>query len=179
MSDDEVSGLVFELPDEEWTAEIRRLRTAYDPDRSNFPVEITVAGSSGLGWFSPGQTSKFVAEQMQDIARSVLPFQCFFSKVEIFPDSNVYYLALKNEEPFHAFQRTLAASRLQFEPTPFAYKPHCTIVALTGGASSAAHAELAAFAVPHRGMTIRSVSLYSVNLASHACRLVSRFPLGG
>ena len=173
-----VTGLVFDLPDEEaWTAEIRRLRAAYDPERVSFPVEITVVGSSGLGWFSPAQSPEFIADQVRELAEKHSPFQCAFSSVEVFPASQVYYLALEDESPFHAFQQSLAASKLEFEPTPFAYKPHCTIVRLPADAP-AAHAELAAFSVPCAGFTISSVSLYSVNFAKHACRRVQRFVLG-
>ena len=178
MSADDVIGLVFDLPDERWTAEIRRLRAAYDRDRSGLPVEITVAGSSGLGWFSPNQTPDVIAGKVRDLTQNLAPFQCFFSKVETFPESQVYYLALENEEPFQIFQQVLAASPLKFESTPFPYKPHCTIVALPNAASSTAHTEIAAFPVPRHGVTIYSAALYSVNNSRNACRLLERFPLG-
>jgi len=178
VSADEVIGLVFDLPDERWTAEIRRLRGAYDRDRSGFPVEITVVGSSGLGWFSPNQTPDVIAEKVRDLTQNLAPFKCFFSKVESFAESHVYYLALKNEEPFQIFQRVLAESPLKFESTPFPYKPHCTIVALPNAASSTAHAEVAAFPVPRHAVTICSAALYSVNNSRNVCRLIERFPLG-
>ena len=177
MSAEEVLGLVFDLPEEPWVTEIRRLRAAHDHARIGFPVEITLAGSSGLGWLSHGQAHYLIAERVRAIARDVVPFTCFFSGVEIFPDSRVYYLAVKDEEPFHAFQRTLAASALQFEPTQFGYKPHCTIAALPNGVAALACTELAAFPPPVHGVTIRSLSLYTVAPSRNECRFVWRLPL--
>ena len=177
MEQREVTGLVFDLPDEAWVTEVRRLRAAYDPDRISFPVEITVVGSSGLGWFSPDQSVEFIGDQVRNLAHARSPFQCAFARVEVFPASQVYYLALQDETPFHAFQQLLAASPLEFEPTPFAYKPHCTIVRLPPDAATA-QAELAGFSVPRAGVTISSVSLYVVDFSKNACRFVKRFPLG-
>jgi 2'-5' RNA ligase len=177
MEQRNVTGLVFDLPDAAWTTEIRRLRAAYDRDRVGFPVEITVAGSSGLGWFSSAHSAEFIVDELEKIAMKSRPFQCAFAGIELFPASQVYYLALKDEKPFHAFQRSLAASELRFKPTPFAYKPHCTIVRLPAEAATAL-ADLADFPVPQASVTISSVGLYSVDLFKNECRFVKRIPLG-
>jgi 2'-5' RNA ligase len=174
----EVLGLVFDLPEAEWMAEVRRMRFAYDSARALFPIEITVAGSSGLGWLSPGQSPEAITAHVRTVAQNVLPFICTFSHVEVFPQSRVYYLALANEEPFHSFQRTLAASPLHFEATEFSYKPHCTIAALSEMAPPAAHVELTAFPIPASGATISSLSLYAVSASTNGCRHVSCIPLG-
>ena len=178
MGNGEVLGLVFDLPEAKWMVEVRRMRVAYDSARALFPIEITVVGSSGLGWFSPGQTPEAITEHVRRIAKGVPPFVCPFLRVEAFPKSRVYYLALANEEPFRSFQRALAASPLHFEDTEFAYKPHCTIAALSEMAPAAAHAELAAFPIPAAGATISMLSLYAVNFSTNRCRHVDRLPLG-
>jgi len=178
VGNDEVLGLVFDLPEAEWMAEIRRLRLTYDCARAPFPIEITVAGSSGLGWFSPMQTLASINAHVRTLAQRVPPFLCTFSRVEMFPQSRVYYLAVADEEPFQSFQRALAASPLLFEATEFSFKPHCTIAALSESASPAAHAELAAFPIPASGTTISSLSLYAVNTSTRGCRHVGRLPLG-
>ena len=95
----EVFGLVCDLPEEAWTKEIRRLRAIYDHARASFPIEITVAGSSGLGWLTPGQAPDLIADRVQPIAREIASFMSYFSSVEKFRDSQVYYLALKDESP--------------------------------------------------------------------------------
>ena len=178
MGGNDAIGVVFDIPDEAWTREIQRLRIVHNPDRAHFPVEITVAGSSGLGWLSPSQTRDAIAGQIEEIASDVAPFQTFFSHVEVFPKSQVYYLSLADESPFHAFQRTLAASHLQFEAVKFPYKPHCTIAALSMNATPAAHAELLDFPVPKHAITISSLSLYAVNLSANTCHHAHRVRLG-
>ena len=178
VNTNEVFGRVFDLPEAAWMSEIRRLRGIHDHARVRFPIEITVAGSSGLGWFSPAQAPDLIASLVRPVAREFAAFTSYFSSVGKFQGSHVYYLALKDEQPFHAFQRSLAASRLRFEPTPFSYKPHCTIASLSIGDSTLAPAELTAFPVPVHGVTISSISLYGVIHESNECRFIWCLPLG-
>ena len=178
MGDPIVTGLVFDLPNEPWTEEVLRFRERYDPDRFRFPVEITVVGSSGLGWFSPSQPIARLVEKVSAVARAVAPFVCQFVGIEHFSASSVYYLALRNEAPFHSFQQLLAASGLSFEPTPFSYKPHCTIAALSPSASDADHAALASFSVPQDSIAVSSVSFYAIDCARNECHHLERIRLG-
>jgi len=173
-----VTGLVFDLPDEPWTKEVVRMRERFDHDRVRFPVEITVVGSSRLGWFSPSQPVTRLIEEVAAVIRDIAPFMCEFSGVEHFAGSNVYYLAMRDETPFHSFQRLLAGSELRFEPTPFIYKPHCTIAALSTSASRADHAALAHFNAPRGHIAISSVSLYAVDHAHKKCQHLERMRLG-
>ena len=178
MGDTIVTGLVFDLPNAPWTEEIRRFRERYDPGRVGFPIEITVVGSSGLGWFAPSQPIAHLVEKVSAVARSVVPFACQFDRVEHFPVSNVYYLALRDEAPFHSFQQLLAASGLSFEPTPFSYKPHCTIAALSPSASETEHAALAGFSVPQGSIAVSSLSFYAIDSARNECHRLERIRLG-
>jgi hypothetical protein len=178
VSEASVTGLVFDLPEEPWTKTVSRLRAQYDPNRLHFPIEVTVVGSSGLGWFSSFQPVELLVETVAGLATRVAPFACRFSQVESFPVSNVYYLALHDEAPFHNFQRMLAASRLRFDPTPFTYKPHCTIAALPSGASAASRTALLNFGVPRHEIAISSVSLYAVDLKRNECSRLNRILLG-
>ena len=178
MNETAVTGLVFDLPREPWTEEVLRLRQTYDPIRLRFPVEITVVGSSGLGWFSPSQSRTRLIEEVAALAKTVAPFTCEFCGVECFAASSVYYLALRNEVPFHSFQQLLAASGLRFEPTSFSYKPHCTIAALAASASEADHLALSSFNVPRHSIAISSVSFYAVDPTHQECQHLERVRLG-
>jgi 2'-5' RNA ligase len=82
----------------------------------------------------------------------------------------------QRRRPFTNFNDRLPRRRC-FEPTPFAYKPHCTIVRLCAD-DAAAQTELARFSVPRHGVNISSVSLYPVNFAKNACHFIKHFPLG-
>ena len=156
-----VAGLVFDLPNGRWMDDVLRLRSLYDPVRLRFPIEITVAGSSGLGWFSDGQHD--LVQKVGGIARGFAPFAFRFAKVERFPESNVYYLAPGDGSPFHEFQSRLAGCGLRFESTPYAYVPHCTIAILAQDAPVEAHAEVRACPVPAGDIQVLSVSFWSVD----------------
>jgi 2'-5' RNA ligase len=178
VGDTKVIGLVFDLPHTLWTQEVLRVRKQYDPARANFPVEITVAGSSGLGWFSPSQTIAYLAEGISAIASSFTRFTFEFFRVERFPNSRVYYFAVRDATPFHAFQHLLAGSGLQFEPIPFSYTPHCTIAELSPSADDVDHAVLRNFNVPEGTIEVSSVSFYAVNSSRNQCEHLGRIALG-
>jgi len=160
-----VTGLVFDLPAGPWMEPVRRLRARHEPTRVGFPIEITVIGSSGLGWFSESQAKSELIGRVSEVAHGFPPFPFRFGRVERFPASAVYYLAPQDNRPFDAFQQRLANSGLRFEPTPYEYVPHCTIAILPPDAADAAHAEVQACPVPLESMEIASVSFWSVDRA--------------
>jgi len=174
-----VTGLVFDLPHAPWMGDVLRLRAAYDPVRLRFPIEITVVGSSGLGWFSPPVAREELARKVREIAKTFAPFAFRFAGVKRFPGSNVYYLAPSDEAPFHAFQAKLASSGLSFEPTPYRYVPHCTIADIPVDAAAPVHEELMQCPVPGNEIEVASVSFYSVERETQLCHQHERISLGG
>lgn len=171
-----VAGLVFDLPHGRWMDDVLRLRSLYEPVRLRFPIEITVAGSSGLGWFSDGQAD--LLQKVGNVARGFAPFSFRFAKVERFPESNVYYLAPGDGSPFHEFQRRLADCGLRFESTPFEYVPHCTIAILAPDAPAEAHADVWACPVPAVDVQVLSVSFWSVDREQQIAQQGECIPLG-
>lgn len=158
--------------------DVRRLRARHDPARLRFPIEITVVGSSGLGWFSEGQARADLLKRVGEIASGFPQFSFRFKSVARFPDSAVYYLAPGNTARFQEFQDRLANCGLRFEPTPHAYVPHCTIAILAQDAASEAHAEVAACPVPTDEIRVASVSFWSVNQAKPMALQGERILLG-
>ena len=158
--------------------DVRRLRARHDPARLRFPIEITVAGSSGLGWFSDGQAQAELLGCVRGIARGFPSFLFRFEKVDRFPGSNVYYLAPDDGSRFHEFQNRLANCGLRFERTQYAYVPHCTIAILAQDAPDAAHAEVKACTVPAGDLRVSSVSFWSVDPAGQEARQGARVALG-
>lgn len=128
------TGLVFDLPHDAWMGEVLRLRARHEPARLRFPIEITVAGSSGLGWFSAGQSRAELVRRVNRVAAGYRRFGFRFDKVLRFPQSHTYYLAPREERQFRDFQRRLADSGLRFAPTPLEYVPHwCAVSGRQGG----------------------------------------------
>lgn len=172
-----VTGLVFDLPHGPWVADVLRLRSRYEPARLGFPIEITVVGSSGLGWFTATQDKATLLHHVGEVARKFPPFTFRFERVSLFPGTAAYYLATRESAPFFDFQRNLHDCGLSYEPTPFTYTPHCTIVILAEP-NEAAHAEIMAFPVPDIEIRVASVSFYTVDKSSNACNQHERLALG-
>lgn len=170
-----VTGLVFDLPQGRWMNEVRRLRSRHDPARLEFPIEITVVGSSGLGWFSEGQAD--LPQRIGEVARAFAPFSFRFSGVKCFPKSSVYYLAPEDGARFHDFQRRLANCGLRFEASPYEYVPHCTIAILPADAAAEAHDEVRACPVPSDNIKVSSVSFWSVDQSRQIARQGERIAL--
>ena len=154
-----------------------RLRAAYDPVRLRFPIEITVVGSSGLGWFSPPVAREAVVHKVREVAKTFSPFTFRFASLKRFAGSNVYYLQPLEDKPFHLFQATLAATNLSFEPTPYRYVPHCTVAELSTDASPA-HEELMRCPIPDLDIHVTSVSFYTVDRDTQQCHQHERVALG-
>lgn len=172
-----VTGLVFDLPHGPWMADVLRLRSKYEPARLRFPIEITVVGSSGLGWFSPRHDNAQLVRHVEDVAAKCAPFSFHFESVRCFPGSSVYYLSPREAKPFVEFQEELRACGLGYETTPFAYAPHCTIVNLAN-VNGDGHAEVMSCPVPHREISVTSVSFYTVDLQANCCYQRERVSLG-
>jgi 2'-5' RNA ligase len=171
-----VTGLVFDLPHAPWMGEVLRLRALYDPPRLAFPVEITVVGSSGLGWFAPSIAHDRLVRTVRGVAEGFPAFAFRFGSVASFAGTAVYYLAPAEAAPFRAFQAAIAASGLSFEPTPFGYVPHCTIAELQAP-TEPDRRQLMAFPVPEETIAVASVSLYSVERATRRCYQRERISL--
>jgi hypothetical protein len=173
-----VTGLVFDLPHAPWMGDVMRLRAAYDLVRLRFPIEITVVGSSGLGWFSLPVAREALVHKVREVARTFSPFTFRFGSLKRFPSSNVYYLQPLDDKPFHAFQATLAATNLSFEPTPYRYVPHCTVAEVSGDVATTAHEQLMQCPVPDHDIHVTSVSFYTVDRETQRCHQHERVALG-
>lgn len=98
-----------------------------DEFRSSLPVEITVAGSNGVGEFEPGQSQRDVFSALGAIAAETDPIETSFGPVDRFPGTDVFFLTVIDERPFHELHGRIANSPIRFKPCPFPYRPHCTL----------------------------------------------------
>ena len=95
--------------------------------RASLPVEITLTGSSGVGVFDAAQDPEAAFARIDAIAVETAPIETSFGKVLRFENTDIFVLTLADERPFHLLHQRLAASGLRFTPSPFPYKPHCTL----------------------------------------------------
>jgi 2'-5' RNA ligase len=130
--------------------------------RASLPVEITLTGSSGVGVFEIAQDPQAAFDRLNAIAANTAPIKATFGKVYRFPNSDIFVLTLDDERPFQALHDEIANSGLSFKPSPFPYKPHCTLRSRSPVSDSEA-AEL--FAVTISGSFILdTLSVYQMRL---------------
>ena len=102
-------------------------RAQGDTFRATLPAEITLAGSGGLGVVSPGQDPEAVFAALDQVAAATPAITATFGPVIRFPRTDIFVLTLADETPFRALHERLAASGIQFQPSPFPFTPHCTL----------------------------------------------------
>lgn len=121
------SYIVLDLPDpvKEKIYDIRNYHK--DKLRASLPVEITLAGSSGVGVIEPGQDKEFVFNTIKNIAMKTAPILASFKDVVRFPGTDIFVFTLKNEERFRLLHEEIIKSGIKFKPNKFPYKPHCTL----------------------------------------------------
>lgn len=119
--------IVLDLP--ETTSEyIANIRTLFkDSFRMALPTEITIAGSSGLGIIDSNQSLQDVIDSVEQIASKTKPINASFREVSRFPNTDLFFLSLKDEGPFLDLHQSFLNSGIRFLENPFPYKPHCTL----------------------------------------------------
>jgi len=119
--------VVLDVP-EPFASAVMAVRVRHrDEFRSSLPVEITVAGSNGVGELDADQPSEDVFAILTAIAAKTHPIQASFGPVDRFAGTEVFFLTLEDEGPFHELHDRIAGSSIRFKPCPFPYQPHCTL----------------------------------------------------
>ncbi|WMM24019.1 hypothetical protein RBU61_13955 [Tissierella sp. MB52-C2] len=121
------SYIVLDLPSpvKEKIYDIRNYHK--DTLRASLPVEITVAGSSGVGVIEPGQDKELVFNIIKNISMKTSPILASFKDVLRFPGTDLFVFTLKDEERFRLLHEEITKSGIKFKPNRFPYKPHCTL----------------------------------------------------
>ncbi|BAD40901.1 hypothetical protein STH1916 [Symbiobacterium thermophilum IAM 14863] len=115
--------------------QVLRIRERYGHPSPN-PVEVTVAGSSGVDVLEPDQDPAAVVQALERIAASTPPFQTEFGEVRRFPGTHIYWLSLKDEAPFRAAEELRHS--LPAQPLPLPAPLHAAGAgALRGGGGGA------------------------------------------
>lgn len=106
---------------------VTEARRRFSPMRAEYPVEIGIAGSSGVGPIHPDQADDEAFEILTEVAAAVSPFEARFTEVRRFPGTDLFHLAPANRAPFDDMHARLLACGIQFYDSPHPYSPHCTI----------------------------------------------------
>lgn len=154
---------------------VRAIRQQYGSARQFLPVEITVAGSSGVGVFAREQDARAALDTLRTIAATTGAFTLELTGVRRFPGSGVFYYGIRDTARLDALHRRLVTSDLRFTPSPFPFSPHLTVDTFDD-ATPELERELLALPVPDGRQLIESLAAYS--LSGWDCRLIERFPFG-
>jgi len=108
---------------------VKEMRQRFNPNH-DWPVDITIAGSSGIGTIKEGQDIDKVIKAFQSIIDLHGFTDVTFTSVSRFPNTGIYYLAPERDN-FDALHKAIAGSDIQFNDNQWPYNPHCTLRAGT------------------------------------------------
>src|SRR6185503_18998593 len=154
---------------------VRQIRQRYGSARQFLPVEVTIAGSSGVGVFAAEQDAEAALDIVNGIAASTGAFAVEFQDVRRFPGSSVFYFALKDANRVILLHERLVRAGLLFNASPYPFSPHLTIDAFDEPTPELER-ELLSLPVPRGRHFLESLSVYS--LKGWDCRLVRSFRFG-
>lgn len=135
-------------------------RRKFNPQAVDWPVDITIAGSSGVGPVSIGQSLESVVEKLSPIFKMSERFTFDFLSVRNFPNSGVYYFEPERER-FDSLHELAINCDVKFEANRFSYNPHCT---LRFGSTADAGVEKYLYSLkPPKVVNVKCFSIYQVN----------------
>ena len=106
---------------------VEAIRERYDIVTASLPVEITVAGSSGMGTIDPSQEPAAAYALPAAVARETPPIRASFGPVHRFAGTDIFVFTLADEEPFQQLHDRIKRSGIRFGSNPFPFRPHCMI----------------------------------------------------
>jgi len=124
---------------------------------ASLPVEITIAGSNGVGVLDPAQDLAEAYRVIDRIAADTAPIENSFGPVIRFPGTDIFVLTFENEAPLRQLHQRVAKSGIKFLQSPHLFQPHCTICSRLP-ANQAQERELLARRVPGR-FTLEAISV--------------------
>jgi 2'-5' RNA ligase len=155
---DEPTYIVLDIP-EPVSEIIRNIRKRHDSERAILPVEITVAGSSGIGTIAGGQDEAEVFRMIDETAKKFGPFTASFQRIKKFPRTDIFYFEISEPEKIMAIHQALAVSGVKFNESPFPFTPHCTLKLVGEVTKREAH-ELISVVPPQNEFLIDMLSVY-------------------
>lgn len=114
-----------------------------------FPVEVTIAGSSGIGAIRRQLDWADVEARLADFCARTPPITAEFGGVVRFPGTDIFCLSLADPMPFEAIHDGLKHTGIRFEDSRFPFFPHCTL-RMQGPLSASDISELFALKIPGR-----------------------------
>ena len=155
---------------------IQSFRKEFDPERASLPVEITLTGSCGTGLVSKGQTVREISGKLEEAAKKLHPFLISFDTVDRFPDTDIFFLTLKESPELLHTQKVISECGIRFDPTPYPYNPHCTIALRKEIRDDRKLLNLFFLDVPEEPILLKNLSVYAMKDAN-SCEILHKIAL--
>jgi 2'-5' RNA ligase len=169
------SFVVLDLPEPARSA-IQSIRDQLKTFTAKLPVEITLAGSSGVGPIPERSDLNLIADEIQKIASGTSAFEMEFGAAAHFPETGIFYLPPVDRGPFDSLHAALAESKIPFPKSPFPYNPHCSL--RVGPKVDPAMAEMiCSLPFPRHKLLLDTIAVYSLDGATFSVSLLRRFSL--
>ncbi len=149
---------------------VQSMRDSLGTPAARLPIEITVAGSSGIGPIPPETNKRDTEDRLKLALKGLKSFQTRFQEARRFPNTNIFYLKPKERRPFDRIHEALKITGIPFGSNPWPYNPHCT---LRGGPMNdrATAEEILNLPVPKEHFVIDMLSVYEFDPLTVTCRL--------
>ncbi len=168
--------IVLDIPSP-MAEKIQDIRQKFDPERAKLPAEITLTGSCGTGLISHGQTVREISECLENAAKKLSPFNVCFDKIDRFPNTDIYFLTLKDSPELLETQKIVSACGIKFDPTPYPYCPHCTLSLRKVFQDEQQLFDMLFLPVPQETFTLDMLSVYAL-YEKNTCELICKMPMG-
>jgi 2'-5' RNA ligase len=171
------SYVVAEIP-EPVRSQVQAIRDSLNTLTAKLPVEITLAGSSGVGPIPAGADLSLIKRRLDRALANISPFRTRFSAIRPFPNTSIFFLEPFDRSPFDRVHQELRVSGIPFSGIQWPYRPHCT---LRGGPplSAEAASELLGRPFPSEEFWINTVSVYHLDDIAMDYQLLFQRTLGG
>ena len=102
------------------------LRNQFNPERVLWPIDITIAGSSGLGPIFEGQALNLVISVIEKVISTFYFDDVVFNELDRFTNTGIYFLK-PTRDKFDVLHEALNESKVLFNANSWPYNPHCTL----------------------------------------------------
>ena len=167
--------IVLDIPSP-MAEKIQDFRRKFDPARAALPAEITLTGSCGTGLVSQGQMVSEIASHLEKAVKQLAPVNVCFDGVDRFPNTDIYFLTLKESPELLKIQKAVSECGIKFDPTPYPYHPHCTLSLRNIALKDQEILDLFFLSVPREPFTLDMLSVYALKDAN-SCEILYKIAL--
>lgn len=155
---------------EPYYSRVREIRETYCDRLDNFPIEMTIAGSSGVGAIKSEQTWAEIEARLVEFCQRSAPIFTAFAGVVRFPGTDIFVLSMRDPGPYQAIHESLQHAGIEFEESRFPFFPHLSL-RMSGPLSGDAINTLFSLRIEGE-FTVDTLSLYQMRTVDGEQRVV-------